>query len=363
MNRQQMKDFIALNVEQQGDGGAINLSPLMSAIVDKLFADPQTGVSPIVVGISKEGVRDGSRTTYEIATPQEKLNVYIDEAQTDKAQTRLFVQDGDALIGFPYLEINGTTISGDAVTNDGHYHLQLSNRAGQSYFVHDETTNGIAQVTESEIKAYNVQFGATYSKAENVFKITVGTTVINMSPADMMLIQEEYNKVSNDADCTAMWAYSHAKYICAPKWFEGFTLFKLHSAFYKAADTIIINLNSEDLSVASLSSAFSGCSRLEQIYGVLDLSMCSQVNDAFTGCGALHTVKLRSVGVKNIGFDDCKQLSKDSVKYLIENCTASNFTLTLNSLVYNKLFSADDWADVKALLQTKTNITVKSVEA
>ena len=362
MNRQQMKDFIALNIEQQGDKGAINLSSLMYAIVDKLFADPQTGVSPIVVSISKEGVRDGSRTIYEIVTPQDELNVYIDEAQTDKAKTRLFVQDGDALIGFPYLEINGTTISGDAVTNDGHYHLQLSNRAGQSYFVHDETTNGIAQVTESEIKAYKTQFNADYSKAENVFKITVGTTVINMSPADMMLIQEEYNKVSNDADYTAMWAYSQAKYICAPKWFEGFTMFKLHSAFYKAADTIIIDLNSEDLSVASLTSAFLGCSRLEQIYGVLDLSMCSQVNDAFAGCGVLHTVKLRGVGV-NIGFDDCKQLSKDSVKYLIENCAAANFTLTLNSYVYNELFSSDDWADVKALLQTKTNITVKSVEA
>lgn len=261
MNRQQVKDFIALNVEQQGDEGAINLSSLIYAIVDKLFADPQTGVSPIVVGISKEGVRDGSSTTYEIATPQDELNVYIDEAQTDNARTRLFVQDGDA------------------VTNDGHYHLQLSSRAGQSYFVHDETTNGIAQVTESEIKAYKTQFGADYSKAENVFKITVGTTVINMSPADMMLIQEEYNKVSNDA---------------------------------------------------------------------------------FAGCGVLHTVKLRGVGV-NIGFDDCKQLSKDSVKYLIENCDAANFTLTLNSLVYNELFGADYWADVKALLQT--NITVKSVEA
>lgn len=137
MNRQQMKDFIALNVEQQGDEGAINLSPLMYAIVDKLFADPQTRGSPIVIGISKEGVRDGSRTTYEIATPQDELNVYIDEAQTDKVKTRLFVQDGDALIGFPYLEINGTTISGDAVTNDGHYHLQLSNRAGQRYFFYN----------------------------------------------------------------------------------------------------------------------------------------------------------------------------------------------------------------------------------
>lgn len=358
MNRRQMKDFIALNVEQQGDEGDGLIAPLMYAIVDKIFADPQTGVSPIVVGISKEGVRDGSRTTYEIATPQDELNVYIDEAQTDKAQTRLFVQDGDALIGFPYLEINGTTISGDAVTNDGHYHLQLSSRAGQSYFVHDETTNGIAQVTESEIKAYNVQFGATYSKEENVFKITVGTTVINMSPADMMLIQEEYNKVSNDADCAAMWAYSQAKYICAPRWFEGFAMFKLHSAFYKAADAIVIDLNREDLSVATLTSTFFGCSRLEQIYGVLDLSMCSQVNDAFAGCVVLHTVKLRGVGV-NIGFDDCKQLSKDSVKYLIENCAASNFTLTLNSLVYNELFSADDWADVRAILQTKTNITVK----
>lgn len=57
MNGQQMKDFIPLNVERQGDEGAVDLSPLMYAVVGKIFADPRTGVSPIVAGISKEIVR------------------------------------------------------------------------------------------------------------------------------------------------------------------------------------------------------------------------------------------------------------------------------------------------------------------
>lgn len=77
MTQQEMQKFITDNVLKQGNEGAINIAPLLSAMVDKMFADPETGV------------------------------------------------DGDALIGFTYLEISETTITGQSISPDGSYKLYL----------------------------------------------------------------------------------------------------------------------------------------------------------------------------------------------------------------------------------------------
>lgn len=151
-----------------------------------------------------------------------------------KAKARLFIQDGDVLIGFTYLEISETTITGQSIAPDGSYKLYLSKEAGTSYFEHDDEVKSIASVTEAEIAGYNEMFGATYDPVSNKFAVQIGTVSTQLTPGQMMLTTEEYNKASNDADYTAMWAYAIAEYICCPPWFEGFAGFKLHSAFYKA---------------------------------------------------------------------------------------------------------------------------------
>ena len=58
--------------------------------------------------INCRGNKEGTATRYDITTDQQTINEYIDNVTEEKAKARLFIQDGDALIGFTYLEINGT---------------------------------------------------------------------------------------------------------------------------------------------------------------------------------------------------------------------------------------------------------------
>lgn len=138
MTQQEMQKFITDNVLKQGNEGAINIAPLLSAMVDKMFVDPETGVAPIVVTIAEAGTKDGTKTRSDVTTDKATINQYIDAITEEKAKARLFVQDGDALIGLTYLEISETTITGQSIAPDGSYKLCLSKEAGASYFEHDD---------------------------------------------------------------------------------------------------------------------------------------------------------------------------------------------------------------------------------
>lgn len=365
MTYEEMRKYIADMVKSQGSRGAIEIAPLLYAMADKMFADPETGVVPIVVSIAEVGNKEGTATRYDITTDQQTINEYIDNVTEEKAKARLFIQDGDALIGFTYLEINGTTITGQSIAPDGSYKLYLSKETGTSYFEHDDEVKSIASVTEAEITGYNEMFGATYDPVNNQFTVQIGTVSAQLTPGQMMLTTEEYNKVSNDADYTAMWAYAIAEYICCPPWFEGFAGFKLHSAFYKAEKTIFIDLNAVELSVVTLASAFYGCSRLEQITGILKIASNVPLTDAFKGCAVLHTVKLSGLS-SNIDLSDCAQLSVETIEHLIENSIqpgSGTITITVHPDVNNNINNNSSWGNVRALLQEKTYITIQSATA
>ena len=79
MTQKEMQDFVEANVHSQGNEGAINISPLLLAMIDKLFADPGTGSTAMVLEIGQDGEQDGTRTRYELTTQQEVINGYIDE--------------------------------------------------------------------------------------------------------------------------------------------------------------------------------------------------------------------------------------------------------------------------------------------
>ena len=111
-NEQEMLDYIERFITQQGNEGAMKISPLLIAMVERLFAEPVTGVSPIVVNIDKQGKVEGTRTTYEITTPQTQISSYIDYANEERERSRVFIHDGSALLGFPYLEFDETAFRG-----------------------------------------------------------------------------------------------------------------------------------------------------------------------------------------------------------------------------------------------------------
>lgn len=147
MTYEEMKAYIANTVESQGSQGAIAIAPLLYAMADKMFADPETGVVPIVVSIAEAGNKVGTATRYNITADQQTINKYIDNVTKEKAKARLFVQYGDALIGFTYLKINGTTITGQSVAPNGSYKLYLSKETGASYFEHGDEVKSIVNVT------------------------------------------------------------------------------------------------------------------------------------------------------------------------------------------------------------------------
>lgn len=213
-------------------------------------------------------------------------------------------------------------------------------------------------VTKGDIDAYKMLFDASYNNETNKFNITVGATVVNLTPGEMIIVNEEYNKPSNDADFTAMWAYSISKYICCAPWFEGFVGFKLHSAFYKAESVIMIDLNSVELPVVDLTNAFFGCSRLEQISGIISIQSNTPIMNAFKGCEVLHTFRLHGLN-SNIDLSDCRQLTFETFEDLIENAGNGNFTIKVHPDVKAKIETNPDWDVVRNMFEVHDNITLQ----
>lgn len=83
MTYEEMKAYIANMVKNQGSQGAIEIAPLLYAMADKMFADPETGVVPIVVSIADVGNKEGTKTRYDVTTEQQTINDYIDAVTED----------------------------------------------------------------------------------------------------------------------------------------------------------------------------------------------------------------------------------------------------------------------------------------
>lgn len=356
-NEKEMLDYIERFITQQGNEGAMKISPLLIAMVERLFAEPVTGVSPIVVNIDKQGKVEGTRTTYEVSTPQTQISSYIDYANEERERSRVFIHDGSALLGFPYLEFDENSISGRVEVNDGECGLYLSKISGNSYFYHEDTTAAIPEVTNAAIQTYKDVFGAIYDRVNNKFMILFGATEFRLSPSEMMIVHAEFNKVSTSGDYTAMWANTIAKMVHVAPWYDGFSEFNLHAAFANAKNLIIVDLATEDLKVNDINLAFSGCERLEQVAGVMSVDEGTSLSLAFKGCKVLNTFKIKGLN-SNIDLSDCPMLSRETVEYLVKNSGAKPFTIMLHSEVRNNVNNDNLWADVKELIKSKSNITI-----
>lgn len=80
-----------------------------------------------------------------------------------------------------------------------------------------------------------------------------------------------------------------------------------------------------------MSHMFSGCSLLQRIDGVLEISSLSNVTSTFAGCFELSDVKIKGLS-NSIDLNNCRELSAESLRYLVDNAQqVTGKTITLSS--------------------------------
>ena len=94
----------------------------------------------------------------------------------------------------------------------------------------------------------------------------------------------------------------------------------------------LVRFSSGSLScTGDMSYMFSGCSSLQRIDGVLEISSLSNVANIFAGCYELSDVKVK-LGASKLDLSSCYKLSAESLRYLIDNATATRGgVITLSS--------------------------------
>lgn len=94
----------------------------------------------------------------------------------------------------------------------------------------------------------------------------------------------------------------------------------------------LVRFSSGSFSCAGdMSYMFSGCSLLQRIDGVLEISSVSNVTNLFSGCYELSDVKVK-LSASKLDLSSCYKLSVESLRYLIDNATATRGgVITLSS--------------------------------
>ena len=94
----------------------------------------------------------------------------------------------------------------------------------------------------------------------------------------------------------------------------------------------LVRFSSGSFSCAGdMSYMFSGCGLLQRIDGVLEISSVSNVTNIFAGCYELSDVKLK-LSASKLDLSSCYKLSAESLRYLIDNATATRGgVITLSS--------------------------------
>lgn len=131
---------------------------------------------------------------------------------------------------------------------------------------------------------------------------------------------------------------------------QGYSNTKVNSfnmLFYNQTDIEVINLDSLSLELgynygilaneAYAEKVFMNCTNLHTIYGNIDVSNMSLLNDWFNNDSKLVDVRLKMLK-KNVSFKDCSLLSLDSLSYIIQNRGSDNsITITVHPDIYAKL--------------------------
>ncbi len=118
------------------------------------------------------------------------------------------------------------------------------------------------------------------------------------------------------------------------------------------------NESSEQIWATTLQYAFNNCNKLQQIIGVINVGKITangQLANSFTGCSALESVTIYSLGV-SLSLSDSPNLTAASVASMVGQAkTDKELTVTLHDTAYTRAV-AD--ADVKAASQARPLVTI-----
>ena len=145
---------------------------------------------------------------------------------------------------------------------------------------------------------------------------------------------------------------------------QTYVLMSFVKCFYgcTALETIRFCLGDDTFAVrcSNLKEMFRGLYKLFSVQQILDVSAIINSTDfssMFEGCSKLCYINIRSLKA-SISMSDCKNISKDSVLYMISNAsTISAITITLHPDAYDRL--ADD-AEILAALEAQPLVSLVS---
>lgn len=368
MNATEMRTYVEQQIHKQGSASSKVLAPLFNAIIDKLStSESPEGRSVVIKAITiGEPTKTGDNlasNSYRVTNLQDDIDAIIDAANENHDLTHIAVLDNSLVIIFNFFEYSPNELTAITTVNDGTYYLHLSKDDNGSYMNWTRNLQMVPPVTQAEIEVYKKLFGATYDYEANMFKLQIGTSIVSLTPADMLLADQEYDKVANTVNYTAMWANSKAKYIKCHDWFQGFQSdIDMHSAFYGSdAEIIDLNANSEDgeMLVSNCTSMFAGCINLQQVVGIISLPDTSySVMNIFASCNKLISFKIKNLS-QDLDLSDCGQVSPESVLYAVKNAKASSgILITLEKSILEKYNQSADWTEVRSEVEKNIYINI-----
>ena len=154
--------------------------------------------------------------------------------------------------------------------------------------------------------------------ANNVFVGCVNLTKVAIG--DMLLVEDVGSIISGCSNVTELTIGSLPK------------LKKSFAMCINCSSLRLVRFSSGSFAcLGDMSHMFSGCSLLQRIDGVLEISSVSNVTNIFAGCYELSDVKLK-LSASKLDLSSCYKLSAESLRYLIDNATPTRGgVITLSS--------------------------------
>ena len=174
--------------------------------------------------------------------------------------------------------------------------------------------------------------------ASNVFASCSQLTKVTIG--DMPLVEDIGSLISNCSNVTELTIGS------MPKLKKAFAM-----CIYCSSLRLVRFSSGTFACLGDMSHMFSGCALLQRIDGVLEISSVSNVTSIFAGCYELSDVKVK-LSTSKLDLSSCHKLSAESLRYLIDNATATRggvITLSSQLSIRDELKETLEYIGAKAV--------------